>query len=215
MFSKSFIFAASALPVALGLTWNTPTNVTSGLVSNISWTSTSSDSVFSVELNHPSFSNSIAIANNVDPQSVSSLSIEWPIVPADADYSLSAVNIGNITDVFAQSGDFNIAQAPTSASATFCTTFAVTSSGASGSTTGASSGATTGATTGATLLLLIAALRAPRAQLPLRPLQPHSMELSLSRMETPSALSWPFLPLSLEPRYSSKIVAFDIGLLLL
>lgn len=111
----------------------------------------SSYSVFSVELNHPSFSNSIAIANNVDPQSVSFLSIEWPIVPAEcvvnsliannsltdansADYSLSAVNIGNISDVFAQSGDFNIAQAPTSASATFSTTFAVTSSGASGST---------------------------------------------------------------------------------
>ncbi|KAE9394340.1 hypothetical protein BT96DRAFT_943255 [Gymnopus androsaceus JB14] len=129
MFSKTLIFATAVLPAALGaIVFNTPTNVTSGLVSNITWTADDTDPTFSLELNHPSFSNSIAIGNNIDP-TLETLSIEWPIVPADVDYSLSAVNIGNISNIFAQSSDFAIAQAPTTASATFSTTFAVSSSG--------------------------------------------------------------------------------------
>jgi hypothetical protein len=153
MFSTALILAG-ALPMALGaISLNAPTNVTSGLVSNVTWTAGDTDPVFTLELNHPSFSSSLALANNVDP-TLEVISIEWPIVPADVDYSLSAVNVTNINAVFAQSGDFAIAQAPTTGvSASVSTTFVVSSSsGASGSATPSgtntatsSSGATTGA----------------------------------------------------------------------
>ncbi|KAJ3852141.1 hypothetical protein EV368DRAFT_65149 [Lentinula lateritia] len=132
MFARVFVLFAG-LPVILGLTLDTPTNVTSGLVSNVTWTATDDDPTFSLELNHPSFSSSLALANNVDPTSGSPLSIEWPIVPADSDYTLSAVNISNINTVFSSSASFSIAQAPTTGvSATVSTTFTtgLSSSGA-------------------------------------------------------------------------------------
>ncbi|GAW09883.1 hypothetical protein LENED_012095 [Lentinula edodes] len=82
MFANVLVLFAG-LPVILGLTLDTPTNVTSGLVSNVTWTATDGDPTFTLELNHPSFSSSLALANNVNPTSGSPLSIEWPIVPAD------------------------------------------------------------------------------------------------------------------------------------
>ncbi|KAJ3827744.1 hypothetical protein F5880DRAFT_1503619 [Lentinula raphanica] len=103
----------AALPAALSLTLDTPTNVTSGLVSDVTWDSVDGDPTFTLELNHPSFRNSLALANNVNPTSGSPLSIEWPIVPADSGYTLSAVNVTNINAVFSTSGSFSIAQAPT------------------------------------------------------------------------------------------------------
>ncbi|KAJ7822744.1 hypothetical protein B0H14DRAFT_2827813, partial [Mycena olivaceomarginata] len=55
-----------------------PTNPTSGGTTSITWSSTSDDpsrsssanvqnSVFSIELNHPSFNSALAVANNVNP----------------------------------------------------------------------------------------------------------------------------------------------------
>ncbi|KAE9391693.1 hypothetical protein BT96DRAFT_925129 [Gymnopus androsaceus JB14] len=79
IFLKFFILAV-ALPMVLGMTLDTPTDVTSGLVSDISWTATGSDSLFTLELNHPSFQ--LALANNIDPTSQSPLSVDWPIVPS-------------------------------------------------------------------------------------------------------------------------------------
>ncbi|KIK51334.1 hypothetical protein GYMLUDRAFT_78257 [Collybiopsis luxurians FD-317 M1] len=157
MFAKLSVLAA-VIPFVLGLSLDTPTNVTSGLRSDVTWTATDDDPTFSLELNHPSFRNSFALANNVNAQSGSPLSIEWPIVPADSQYTLSAVNVSNINQVFASSGQFAIAQAPTSASATFSTTFTpgVSASGSSASSTapgssstGSSAGSATGGTSGA------------------------------------------------------------------
>ncbi|KAJ4470414.1 hypothetical protein C8J55DRAFT_564168 [Lentinula edodes] len=151
MFANVLVLFAG-LPVILGLTLDTPTNVTSGLVSNVTWTATDGDPTFTLELNHPSFSSSLALANNVNPTSGSPLSIEWPIVPADSDYTLSAVNISNINSVFSSSASFSIAQAPTTGvSATVSTTFTtgLSSSGASASTTG-SSASTTGTSSAGT-----------------------------------------------------------------
>ncbi|KAJ3786641.1 hypothetical protein GGU10DRAFT_166351 [Lentinula aff. detonsa] len=128
MFAKVFVLLA-ALPAVFSLTLDTPTNVTSGLVSDVTWTATDDDPTFSLELNHPSFGNSLALANNVNPTSGSPLSIEWPIVPADSGYTLSAVNITDINTVFSTSGSFSIAQAPTTGvSASVSTTFTVSSS---------------------------------------------------------------------------------------
>ncbi|KAJ4464369.1 hypothetical protein J3R30DRAFT_3637208 [Lentinula aciculospora] len=148
MFAKALVLLA-ALPVVLGLTLDTPTNVTSGLVSNVTWTSTDDDPTFTLELNHPSFGKSLALANNLDPTSASPLSIEWPIVPADSGYTLSAVNVSNINAVFSSSDSFSIAQAPTTGvSASVSTTFTTgSSSGVSASTTGSVTGTSSAGTT--------------------------------------------------------------------
>ncbi|KAJ3773249.1 hypothetical protein FB446DRAFT_12015 [Lentinula raphanica] len=149
MFAKAFVLLA-ALPAALSLTLDTPTNVTSGLVSDVTWTSEDGDPTFTLELNHPSFRNSLALANNVNPTSGSPLSIEWPIVPADSGYTLSAVNVTNINAVFSTSGSFSIAQAPTTGvSASVSTTFTDSASTVSASVTSTSGSASaTSASTG-------------------------------------------------------------------
>ncbi|KAF5345101.1 hypothetical protein D9757_012088 [Collybiopsis confluens] len=149
MFAK-FCVLAAVLRLALALTMNAPANVTSGLVSDVTWTATDDDPTFSLELNHPSFGNSLALANNVNPQSGSPLSIQWPIVPADAQYTLSAVNISNINQVYSMSGSFAIAQAPTTvASSLSSTTFTSNATASGASTTATSLGvSTTGAPSG-------------------------------------------------------------------
>ncbi|KAJ7681084.1 hypothetical protein DFH06DRAFT_1465097 [Mycena polygramma] len=102
--------AASAL--ALGI--DTPTNPTSGGTMTITWSRTSSDPVFSIELNHPSFNAAFAIANNVDPADTN-VTVAIPPVPAEDNYTLTFVNVTDINDVFATSGSFSIGAA-TSAS---------------------------------------------------------------------------------------------------
>ncbi|KAJ3797110.1 hypothetical protein GGU11DRAFT_785999 [Lentinula aff. detonsa] len=150
MFAKVFVLLA-ALPAVFSLTLDTPTNVTSGLVSDVTWTATDDDPTFSLELNHPSFGNSLALANNVNPTSGSPLSIEWPIVPADSGYTLSAVNITDINTVFSTSGSFSIAQAPTTGvSASVSTTFTVSSSSGVSASVTSSSGSTTGTSSAGT-----------------------------------------------------------------
>ncbi|KAJ3974834.1 hypothetical protein EV361DRAFT_1031435, partial [Lentinula raphanica] len=150
MFAKAFVLLA-ALPAALSLTLDTPTNVTSGLVSDVTWDSVDGDPTFTLELNHPSFRNSLALANNVNPTSGSPLSIEWPIVPADSGYTLSAVNVTNINAVFSTSGSFSIAQAPTTGvSASVSTTFtdSASTAGVSASVTSTSGSASVTSSTG-------------------------------------------------------------------
>ncbi|KAF9062732.1 hypothetical protein BDP27DRAFT_1336250 [Rhodocollybia butyracea] len=152
MFAKLCVVAA-AIPLALGLTLNAPpANVTSGLVTVISWSATSTDSSFTLELFHPSFNNALALANNVDP-SLGNITVEMPIVPADSGYTLEAVNIGNISDIFSTSPSFSIAQTPsTSVTATLSTTFtdSATTSGGAATTTPTSPGSTSSPGTGST-----------------------------------------------------------------
>ncbi|KAL6304901.1 hypothetical protein BKA93DRAFT_254086 [Sparassis latifolia] len=109
MFVKISALAA-LLPLVSALTIQTPANWDSAIQANITWTSASTDpSTWSFELVNPvNFHNSFGLANNVDP-STGVLLVELPVVPPGDGYLLQAVNISNINDVFAQSGDFAIA----------------------------------------------------------------------------------------------------------
>ncbi|KAF7312804.1 hypothetical protein MKEN_00963800 [Mycena kentingensis (nom. inval.)] len=93
----------------------------------ITWSSTDSDPVFSIELHHDSFNQDFAIANNVNP-AAKSITIDLPQVPAGDGYTLNFVNITDITKVYASSGEFSIAAAA-SGSATRSTASATGSAG--------------------------------------------------------------------------------------
>ncbi|KAJ7167085.1 hypothetical protein C8R46DRAFT_1096014 [Mycena filopes] len=134
-FTKSFVALVLGATGVVCLTVDAPTAPQSGGTTTITWTSTSDDSTFSVELTHPSFNQAIAIANNVDP-TLDTLTIELPIVPADSGYTLEFVNITNINQVFATSPDFSIAAAPSSAPAPSISATNPPSLPVSGSTTG-------------------------------------------------------------------------------
>ncbi|KAJ7925419.1 hypothetical protein B0H13DRAFT_2314634 [Mycena leptocephala] len=142
MFTKICLTLVLASP-AIALSINTPTNPTSGGTTSITWSSTSSDSVFSIELNHPSFNNALAIANNVNPAD-NNVTLTIPPVPAEDNYTLAFVNVTNIDDVFATSGSFSIgAEISASASATGS---AAAGSSASGSATRSGSASQSSAT---------------------------------------------------------------------
>ncbi|KAJ7154961.1 hypothetical protein C8R43DRAFT_1000801 [Mycena crocata] len=140
MFSltKCFMTLVLVSTSALSLTINAPSSPQSGSTTTITFTSTPTDPTFSIELFHPSFNEAIAIANNVDP-STGQITVALPIVPAGDQYTLEAVNITNINQVFATSADFNIAAAPSpsmtlsSASATAPASIPVGGSSASAS----------------------------------------------------------------------------------
>jgi len=101
-------------PLVSGLVLQTPENPTSGGTVTIKWTNQQGDpDTWSFELVNPSFNNAFAIANNVDPAS-NSITLTLPIIPVGDGYTLEAVNIGNITDVFASTGDFAVGATTTS-----------------------------------------------------------------------------------------------------
>ncbi|KAJ7081020.1 hypothetical protein C8R44DRAFT_823929 [Mycena epipterygia] len=113
-FTKTFTTVVLGATSVLSLTLNAPSSPQSGTNTTITWTSTSTDPTFSLELFHPSFNQAIAIANNVDP-SLNQITVELPLVPAGDQYTLEAVNITNINQVFSNSSDFSIAAAPSTA----------------------------------------------------------------------------------------------------
>lgn len=108
MFGKLSLFATFVAPLVSALILQTPTNPTSGGQMTIMWTSENGDpSTWSFELLNPDFHDSFAIANNVDP-SPQQLTLTIPIVPVGGGYSLEAVNIGNISDIYATTPSFSI-----------------------------------------------------------------------------------------------------------
>ncbi|THH09820.1 hypothetical protein EW146_g8565 [Bondarzewia mesenterica] len=141
MFNKLSVLVA-LVPFVAGLTLNVPDNLSSGGPATISWTTASGDpSTFSIELLNTIFHNSFAIANNVQP-SLGSITIQLPAVPPGDGYTLEAVNITDINQVFATTGGFSIA-APSSSSVASSTSAASSASGsASGSGSSASASAT-------------------------------------------------------------------------
>ncbi|KAJ7758208.1 hypothetical protein DFH07DRAFT_819019 [Mycena maculata] len=143
---------------ALALTINAPpSDVTVGVPTSITWSSTSSDPVFSVELIHPSFNQALALANNVNPAN-NNVSITIPPVPAGDGYTIEFVNVTNINDVFATSSDFSItvpaslsssaSAAGVSESATASAAGSVTGSAPQSTATSPSSASASGATSG-------------------------------------------------------------------
>ncbi|KAF8902195.1 hypothetical protein CPB84DRAFT_1836171 [Gymnopilus junonius] len=132
MFSKFAFLAAAVVPLASALTLNIPTGPTSGGNVTITWTSAPNDpATFSLELVNTAFHNSFAIANNVNP-TAGTVSLTLPIVPVGDGYSLEAVDIGNITNIFDATGDFSIG----------AVTVSITPSSTSSSTSSASHGST-------------------------------------------------------------------------
>ncbi|KAI0031241.1 hypothetical protein K488DRAFT_71545 [Vararia minispora EC-137] len=117
---------AALIPLAAALTLNTPGSSQAGESITISWTSATGDpNAFTLELvNAPVLLNAIAIANNV-PTSQGSVSLTLPIVPSANDYTVQAVNVGNISDIFGQTSNFAIAAAPSAASTTPSSTASV------------------------------------------------------------------------------------------
>ncbi|KAI9454900.1 hypothetical protein BJY52DRAFT_699802 [Lactarius psammicola] len=107
------------LPFVSAITFQVPNNLTSGGPATISWSSSDSDpNVFSLELvNTDLFHDAIAIANNVQ-KTAGSISVTLPIVPAGSGYTIEAVDIGNINQVFGTSSSFSIGATVTTTSTT-------------------------------------------------------------------------------------------------
>ncbi|EFI28754.1 hypothetical protein E4U52_001274 [Claviceps spartinae] len=142
MFAKLSILALCAAPLVSGLTLHPPTDISSQGEVTITWDTAPGDpESFTLELNHPSFNDALAIANNIDPAR-GSITLTIPVVPAQGGYTLEAVNIGNINDVYAVTGPFAIAEPtasiPTTPVSTGTGTASRTATGTGSVTTGAS-----------------------------------------------------------------------------
>ncbi|KAG6841128.1 hypothetical protein C0991_001518 [Blastosporella zonata] len=142
MFCKLSLLALVA-PLVHALTLNIPENPTSGGQITITWAFANSDpAAFSFELTNEVFHNTFAIANNVVPEA-QTLTLTLPIVPVGAGYTLAAVNIGDVNDVFASTGQFSIGPN----GATSVSSVSQTSSSASSSVTSVKSSSATKTTT--------------------------------------------------------------------
>ncbi|KAJ6476468.1 hypothetical protein C8R47DRAFT_1141531 [Mycena vitilis] len=148
MLARFSLTLALGAASALALTINAPTTPTSGGTTSITWSSTSTDPVFSIELNHPSFNSAFAIANNVNPAD-NNATVVIPPVPAEDNYTLTFVNVTNIDDVFATSPSFSIAAA-TSASASVTGSASGVGASASGSAIGSATGSASASKASAT-----------------------------------------------------------------
>ncbi|KAH8111860.1 hypothetical protein DFH11DRAFT_553244 [Phellopilus nigrolimitatus] len=135
-FTKIAASLSLAVSLVSALSIQTPTNWTSGGPATISWTAVNGDTqTFSIELANTIFHNSFALANNVQTGALT-LNLELPIVPVGDGYTLEFVNIGNISDIFTQTGDFSIGATVSSSAASSST--ASGSASASGSVSGTS-----------------------------------------------------------------------------
>ncbi|KAF8890101.1 hypothetical protein BD779DRAFT_1785146 [Infundibulicybe gibba] len=127
MFAKLSLLALVA-PLVSALTINAPTDPTSGGSVTITWTTTSGDPpIFSIELMNTAFNNAFAIANNVDV-SLGTITLTLPIVPVGAGYTITAVDVSNIANVFSTTGSFSVG-AITSASTTTAQSTTTTGTG--------------------------------------------------------------------------------------
>ncbi|KAJ7078580.1 hypothetical protein B0H15DRAFT_860183 [Mycena belliarum] len=109
MFKLCAILALAA-PFASALQIQSITgNVVSEGTITVSWSTSNSDAsgTFSVELNHPSFHDALALANNVDSSNLSK-DLPLPNVPAADGYTITFVDISNINAIFATSAPFSI-----------------------------------------------------------------------------------------------------------
>ncbi|KAJ7080543.1 hypothetical protein C8R44DRAFT_70139 [Mycena epipterygia] len=112
MFKLCAILALAApFASALSITTVSGNAVSEGSLT-ITWTTSTSDQycrsgTFSIELDHPSFNNALALANNVDSSTLTT-TVALPNVPADSGYTIEFVDISNINSVFATSASFSI-----------------------------------------------------------------------------------------------------------
>jgi hypothetical protein len=138
---------AFAAPLATALTLETPTNWVTSSRQTIRWTNQQGDpSTWSFELVNDVFHNAFALANNIDP---ASNSVEFILgqVPVGGGYVLQAVNIGNISDVYASTGSFNIGANPNATAQSSSGTGSSTGTGTSTSGVAGATQSTAGANT--------------------------------------------------------------------
>ncbi|KAG7443755.1 uncharacterized protein BT62DRAFT_843127, partial [Guyanagaster necrorhizus] len=104
-----------ALPFVHALTVNNPnTTVSSAGPITVTWTMSAGDpDTFSIELINQGFNRQFAIANNVDAD-LQSITLSLPELPTGSGFTIQLVNVSNINDVFAQTGDFSVAAASSS-----------------------------------------------------------------------------------------------------
>ncbi|KAI0931396.1 hypothetical protein AcV5_005110 [Taiwanofungus camphoratus] len=135
MFLKISALAALIPFASAAIQLTTPTDWASGASANVSWTASPQDPYFSFELvNADIFHNSFGIANNVNP-TLGFLTLTLPIVPSGPGYTLQAVNVSNINDIFAQTPNFNVDPTPATVSASSSSVGSSSASLPSGSTT--------------------------------------------------------------------------------
>jgi len=150
MFAKLSTLAL-LVPYVAALTISGLNSATTGGTVTITWTASTTDpSSFSIELTNDAFHNTFAILSNV-PTAQGSATIQLPQVPPGDAYTLQAVAINNINEVYSQSGSFSIGAATTSSASAVSTTSTsgATTSTPSGSLTTPSVTATTPASSGA------------------------------------------------------------------
>ncbi|KAJ8093888.1 hypothetical protein PM082_009756 [Marasmius tenuissimus] len=144
MFFKLSLLSTLAT-LASALTLNAPQDAVVGRNVTVSWSDVGSTPVFTLQLHHPSFNNDFALANNVDPN-LNSITFVMPEVEEQSDYTFRAVNISDITQVYAETGNFRIVN-QTTASSTEATATATSPTG-SASQTGTQSGSQSASTSG-------------------------------------------------------------------
>jgi hypothetical protein len=141
MFNKAALLSA-ILPLVAGLTLDYPKNLETAAPATITWNFQPSDPVFSLYLVNEAFHDSFAIANNVLPTQ-GSIDITLPVVPVGDGYTLKAVNVGNINDVYSETAGFSVAQNPNASSVPPLSSTTVTSVASSSSTKSAGSSSAT------------------------------------------------------------------------
>ncbi|KAG7443742.1 uncharacterized protein BT62DRAFT_1033271 [Guyanagaster necrorhizus] len=103
------------LPFVHALTVNNlNTTVSSAGPITVTWTVSAGDpDTFSIELINQGFNRQFAVANNVDAD-LQSITLSLPELPTGSGFTTQLVNVSNINDVFAQTGDFSVAAASSS-----------------------------------------------------------------------------------------------------
>jgi len=135
MFTKAFAFACLLLaPFAAALTVDPLTNAMSQSEVTVTWKlqGNNEPTYITIELHHESFRADLAIATTIDT-TYESLVVKLGSVPAQFGYTIRLVNIGNISDIYAESAPFAIGALNESATSSSSGTGS-SSSGTAGST---------------------------------------------------------------------------------
>ncbi|KAJ7701441.1 hypothetical protein B0H17DRAFT_1045419 [Mycena rosella] len=152
MFKLCAILALAA-PFASALSISSVTgNAVSEGSLTITWTTSTSDAAgtFSIELNHASFNDALALANNVDSSSLSA-TVALNNIPVGDGYTITFVDISDINTVFATSAPFSIGPVSATQSTTIKGSTISSSSSTLASKTSSGSGSGSGSATGVPL----------------------------------------------------------------
>ncbi|XP_006453871.1 hypothetical protein AGABI2DRAFT_189218 [Agaricus bisporus var. bisporus H97] len=122
MFSKLCLLAI-VTPLIAALTLEGPTGpVTTSSPITLNWTSDATDpGTFSLSMVNENFHDTFAIANNVQTNA-GTITLTLPSIPPNREYTIIAINISNVTDIYATTPPFNVGPAvSTSQSSTSAT----------------------------------------------------------------------------------------------